>query len=150
MDSERKRKLNDDGGKSDGAKKMVSEEPGTSQEMETYSSEDKMWWIVQYHEGGKCGAVNESQDIVALGKNSSHLDVGGIVDVVLAQNKANGRRYRATVLKGPFDQKKEANNSLSLCAKPIAVDVPRSCASCKVLSADLRSQMELCDSLSKY
>ena len=106
----------------------------------------KVWWVVQYQEGGKCGVI-ESNDIVA-GKED--LTLGSSVEVVTAHNKATGRRYPSTLLKGPFNTKKGANASVSLCARPVdPVPLPRSCPSCQQLKSQLADQTQLTDTLRK-
>lgn len=128
-----------------------------TKELQSYvvSEERKqIWWVVQYAEGGKCGVINEGTDVVGMDRSEDeplNPTVGLLVDVIVAQNKSSGRRYRATLLKGPFNTKKGAKASLALCSKPLtAVELPRSCASCQQLQIQLQQQTGLSDSLRKF
>ena len=111
--------------------------------------ESNVYWVVQYDDGGKCSVINEKNNIVSI-EDDTLPAIGVHVQVVIAQNKATGRHYRALLLKGPFERKDQAKSALSLCATPLdAVPLPRSCPSCKQLMTELQHQKALTDTLRK-
>uniref|UniRef100_A0A1I8IR50 DUF4806 domain-containing protein n=1 Tax=Macrostomum lignano TaxID=282301 RepID=A0A1I8IR50_9PLAT len=77
------------------------------------------------------------------------LNTGAVVAVVTARSKrSTARRYLGTLIKGPFDKKREAAGAASLTNVHAApAELPRSCSSCRGLVLELQREKALTESL---